>query len=468
MDSLRDLLKTKRRLVFLIIGLAVFVLIYLYPTPSGLTEAGKKSLAIFSLCAIYWVFDVLPLMITGLLAILLFPLMGILEAGETFALFGNQAVFFILGAFILSSGLLRSGLSQRIALLFLRRFGKTPRRLVLATLLFPALSSLFITEHAVAAMFFPIVVEISGALRLEPGQSRMGKALFLSMAWGCVLGGIGTYLGGARAPLALAILSETTGEKISFLTYSLCALPTVIFGLFFAGVAIMLFFPPEIDSVLPAKELLEEKIKKQGRISRRELAMGILMVLVIFAWVAFGHKLGLAIIALAGVVMGFVFKLLVWKEVEEDVNWGVFLLYGGAISLGLAMSKTQALEWLAGRSLSILASHPIILVIFLPTLAIFLTELVSNSAVVALLVPVGIGIGAKIGFDPKVIMLLITIPSGLAFMLPVGTPANAIAFSSGYYRIRDSVRAGLLVNIPTLIFFLLSAWIYWRWLGLGF
>ena len=81
---------------------------------------------------------------------------------------------------------------------------------------------------------------------------------------------------------------------------------------------------------------------------------------------------------------------------------------------------------------------------------------------------IGIGIGAKIGFDPKVIMLLITIPSGLAFMLPVGTPANAIAFSSGYYRIRDSVRAGLLVNIPTLIFFLLSAWIYWRWLGLKF
>jgi len=154
--------------------------------------------------------------------------------------------------------------------------------------------------------------------------------------------------------------------------------------------------------------------------------------------------------------------------VEEDVNWGVFLLYGGAISLGLAMSKTGAMEWLAGRALNLIGDHKLLIAILLSALSLFLTELISNSAVVALLMPVALGISSRVGLDPKTIMLLITIPSGLAFILPIGTPANAIAFSSGYYKVRDTLRAGFFVNLTTLAVFLLFAWLTWRWLGVGF
>jgi len=467
-SNIRSFFRSRGRLIALFAGILIFLAIYFFWKPEGLSEEGRKSIAIFALCSIYWVFDVLPLMITGLLAILLFPLLGVLSSQETFSLFGNQAVFFILGAFILSSGLIRSGLSQRIALLFLKSFGRTPVRLVIATLLICAFSSFFITEHAVAAMFFPIIAEICASLRLEPGVSRMGKALFISLAWGCVIGGIATYLGGARGPLALAILSQTTGEEVSFLKYSLCALPAVIFGLIFAGFAILFFFSPEIDSVEPATQLLREKISERGKITRKEISIGIFMAVVVLCWIFLGHKVGLAIIALAGVVLAFAFGFLEWKQVEEDVNWGVFLLYGGAISLGLAMSKTGAMEWLAGRALNLIGDHKLLIAILLSALSLFLTELISNSAVVALLMPVALGISSRVGLDPKTIMLLITIPSGLAFILPIGTPANAIAFSSGYYKVRDTLRAGFFVNLTTLAVFLLFAWLTWRWLGVGF
>ena len=369
MDS--SYLTKKYRYTILSVAIFLFGLIIYLPVPEGLTSDGKKALAIFVLCVIFWVSHVIPLMITSLLAIILFPLMGVLPADKTYSLFGNQAVFFILGAFILASSVTRTGLSNRMALIFLKWFGHSPKILLLGVIALSAFFSFWMSEHAVAAMMFPIVVAISASLELKPTKSNYGKALFFGMAWGCVIGGVATFLGGARAPLAVGILRDVTGESIGFIKWALAALPTVIAMLAVTYLLLIFLFPAEIKDVKRARILLINRTACIGRMKRDEWSIGILMVVTIFSWICFGEKFGLANIALAAVVIAFVFKLLRWKEVEEDVNWGLILMYGGAICLGFAMGKTGATRWLVDITLLGSIQSPFVLIMMITCCNLF-------------------------------------------------------------------------------------------------
>ncbi|MDZ7360565.1 MAG: DASS family sodium-coupled anion symporter [candidate division KSB1 bacterium] len=445
-------------------GLAYWLIASL-PTPNDLPPQAMKAVAIFVVCTIFYVTNVIPLMITSLLAVILFPLTGVLDAKTTFALFGNEAVFFILGAFILASPFMRSGLSKRIALAVLRRFGVSPRALLLGILLLSAFLSCWMSEHAVAAMLFPIVIEITDCLGLSPIKSRFGKAIFLALAAGCIIGGITTFLGGARAPLAVGMLREATGQTISFTPWALAALPTTLLLLVSAYFLYLLLYPPEVANVENAQDMLERRERELGRISRREIGVGLLTVGTIIAWMFLGEQFGLAKIAIIAVVIAFVFKLTEWQEVEEDVNWGVFLMYGGAICLGYAMEKTGGAEWLARHTLGAFVESPVLLIAAISFLSIALTELLSNSAVVALLMPVALSMGHHLGIDPRIMTMVVAIPSGLGFMLPLGTPATAIAFSSGFLAVRDTVRTGLILFPIGWVIFNLSIHFIWPLVG---
>lgn len=449
----------------LFLALAVFLLLAYLPTPAGLTPTAQVTIGIFLMAIVLWVSHALPLMITSLLVIIMFPLCGVLTTKQSYALFGNQAIFFILGAFILASGIMRSGLSTRLALLTMQHFGKSPRFLILSLLGLSTFLSFWMSEHAVAAMMFPIVVEVVDSLKLMPMRSNYGKALFLAMTWGCITGGIATFLGGARAPLAVGILRQTNGIKISFLDWTLAALPTVLIMTAVAYVIIIILFPSEVRDISPALVALKKKQLRMGRISVREKALGWLMLATIATWILLGEHFGLANIAIAAVVVAFVFKLLDWKEVEEDVNWGIFLMYGGAICLGFAMEITGAAHWLAEKSLGTFVTSQWGLIISLAAISLFLTEAISNTAVVALMMPLALGLANDFRLDPRIVTMALTIPSGLAFQLPMGTPATAIAYSSGFLGLRDTLVGGLLLKLVAIVFFILSIWLYWPTIG---
>ncbi len=456
------------RYIIILLAIFLFGLIVYLPTPQGLTDGGKKALAIFTLCVIFWISHVIPLMITSLLAIILFPLMGVLPADKTYSLFGNQAVFFILGAFILASSVTRTGLSNRMALMFLKWFGHSPKILLLGVITLGAFFSFWMSEHAVAAMMFPIIVAIVESLELKPAESNYGKALFFAMAWGCVIGGVATFLGGARAPLAVGILLDATGESIGFIKWALATLPTVIVMLVITYWLLILLFPIEIKDVKRARIFLINRTACIGRMKREEWSIGILMVGTIFSWICFGERFGLANIALAAVVIAFVFKLLRWKEVEEDVNWGLILMYGGAICLGFALGKTGATHWLVDITPLGSIQSPFILIMMISLVAIFLTEAISNTAVVALLMPITIGLAIDFSISPIITTLAVTVPSGLAFILPMGTPAVAIAYSSGFIKPGDALKGGMILKITAWAVFNIFAYFYWPLLGLGF
>ncbi|MFQ6082167.1 MAG: SLC13 family permease [Candidatus Aminicenantia bacterium] len=458
----------KWRYLILLITLIIFIGILLLPTPEGLSIPGQKALAIFSLCLILWVTNVIPLSITSLLAIVLLPLLNVLDAKTAYSLFGNNAVFFILGAFILAAALMSSGLSTRLALFFLTKFKKSPKRLLMGILLSSAFLAFWMPEHVVAALMFPIILEIADSLKLEPDKSIYGKAIFLSLAWGAVIGGVATFLGGARNPLAIGILYEDYKMKIGFLEWMIAIVPIVIVMLGFAYLIIRFFFKIDIKDISAAEEILTQKINRLGTMSKEEKIVGIIMLVTILCWITLSNYLGLAIIAILSAISLFVFDVVHWKEIEEYVNWGVILMYGGAIALGSALAQTKAAEWLALTLLSRFTLTSFSLVLLISFIAKFLTEGISNTAAVAILLPLGFALGQAHGVNPIIMVYVIAVPAGLAFCLPMGTPPNAICYSAGYYRISDAVKAGLVLNFISWLIFVLMILIYWPLIGLTF
>ncbi len=463
----RILLERSLRPTVLVATALLYWFIVTRQPPADLGDAGLKALGIFVVCLVLWVTSVLPLMITSLLAIIMLPLSGVMPANKAFALFGNEAVFFILGVFILAACLMKSGLSTRLALGLLRRFGHTPRTLLLSIYLLNALMSFFMSEHAVAAMNFPIVVEIAGVLRLEKQRSTYAKALFLAMAWGTTIGGVATLLGGARAPLALGMVKEATGQTFTFLEWALASLPVTAGMLAIGWIVITRFFPLDVQSIRAADTLLAERALALGRMSAREKAIACVMLGTLAFWILGGEEFGLGSVAIGAVVCLFVLNLVKWEEVEGYVSWGILLMYGGAIALGAATNSSGAAGWLSQNTISRWSDSGPIAVAIISGLSIVLTELMSNSAVVAMLMPVTLGVAGDFAMDPRVMALVVAVPAGLGFTMPIGTPANAIAYSSGHLTMRDMMVPGAILAVSSWVVFNLVARFWWPLLGLS-
>lgn len=448
------------------LGLLVYWGVLAMDRPVDLPPEGQRALAVFGLCVIFWALNVLPLMITSLLAIILISWTGVMSHEETFALFGNSAVFFILGAFILAACMMKSGLSTRMSLVFLQRFGHSPRTLLVAIFLLNAFMSFFMSEHAVAAMNFPIIAEIVAVLGLRPFRGNYAKSLFIALAWGSTIGGVATLLGGGRAPLALAVLEQVTNESpYTFLNWMLHTIPIVLVMLVIGHQIIRRWFPVDIDSVKDAETALAARVHELGRMTIEERAIGVIMLGTIGVWIAAGHTLGLANVAIAAVVLLFLLRLVAWRDVEEYVNWGIILMYGGAICLGKALAASGGALWLAESAVGAWSSSPSSVVAVLSLATWLLTEAMSNSAVVALMMPVGLAIADQVGLQPALIAPIVAVPAGLAFAFPIGTPANAIAYSSGYLRLRDLILPGMLMGLVAWLVFNLAANYYWPLIG---
>jgi sodium-dependent dicarboxylate transporter 2/3/5 len=447
--------------VFLFAGMVLGLVLIFLPPPSGLSESGIKCLGVATICITLWIFTPIPLAVTSLAAIILLPALEILDRHLVFSFFGNSAVFFLLGVFILAGAMMHTGLSKRIAMFFLTRFDKNPRFVIFGILFTSSFLSFFMPEHAVAAMMFPVVMEITQSLKLPKGKSPFAIALFLAMAWGAVIGGIGTFLGGARAPLAVELLRETYNRDISFTSWAIAAVPIALTLTFVAYFILSIYFKPEIKDISPARRLLQQELQRIGRISRNELKIGILLLVTIFFWIYGGHHMGLAVISLAAAIMVFVLNIAKWVDVIDYVNWGVIIMYGGAIALGKALAETRAIDWLAGQILHSSMLSFFLLIIVLSALAKIVTELVSNVAAVVILVPFSFGFVSILNVSPELLVLAVTIPAGLAFCLPVGTPPNAIAYASGYFKIRNILKPALFISAVSWMVFLLFVKFYW-------
>jgi len=456
----------KKNSYILLICLIILVVILLLPTPEGLSSEGKRALAVFVIAVVLWVTNALPLAVTGVLIIALIPLLRIMRPEDAFALFGNQAVFFILGAFIIATAMIKSGLSKRMALLMLAHFDKGPRFLIFGILITCALLSFIMPEHAVAALMFPVIGSIASSLDMAPFDSDFGAVLFLAMAWGAIIGGVGTLLGGARNPLAIAIMEERYSTTISFFEWMKAICPFCLFFLIICYLIILISFNIDVKDISAANRRLKEELSDIGKMSFLEKRILFIITLTVFLWIFVSHILGIAVISLLSVIGLFSLKCMEWDDVHQYVNWGIILMYGGAVVIAKALEHTGATQWIVNGFIGLGPQTPFFMLVFFAILSKLLTEGVSNVACVAIILPLALSLCPTYGIAPKAMVYFVAVSSGLAFILPISSPPNAIAYSSGYYEIGRVLKPGLLLNLLTLIAFIIMALLYWPFIGL--
>ena len=456
-----------RRYIFLALFFGFFVLLLGLEGPSDLSPEGYKVLCLFILCVCLWATNLIPLSITSLLAIAAVPLLGIMEATQAYSYFGNKAVFFILGVFILSAAMIACGLSTRISIWVMEHWSQTPGQLVTTTYYFAAISSCFMSEHAVAVILFPIIHEIAQSLNLKQDNSIFGKSMYFAMAWGCIIGGSMTVLGGGRVPLAVEMLEKATAgqQTLGILQYTQLSFPLVLLLLGGGWVALKTLFPSDIQNIDRARKILKQKAVVMGKLTFQEKGISLVMGATLFCWFVYGDQLGIANIAIISIVLLFVLNLITWKMVEAHINWAIVLMYGGAICLGEVMSESGAALWLAKQLFSGLVESGTVFLMVIALLSTLFTTFMSNSAVIAILLPTAISMSPAYGINPALATMTVILPSNFAFILPIATPASALAYSSKFVTLREMIWSGSILSLLGLAFYLLLLMFYWPVIG---
>ncbi len=453
------------RWIWYFCAVMIYIIVVNLPLPE-FTAPGQHCLAVFAVAAFLWITNLFPIAVTGIIVLFLLPMSGSISPSTTYSYFGNSAVFFVLGAFILASPVMRSGLSTRIAITIISKFGKGPKRLLLSIFMLSSFLAFIISEHAVAAMLFPIIMEIVKAAE-APKNSKFAFAAFMAMAWGAMVGGTATLLGGARAPLAIGMLQADTDKTISFVEWTMWTLPAVLIILSICFCVLLFIIRGHVFNIDLAREKLLLHKGKLGKLSRRELYTILILVFTITLWIMYGNEWGLDWIALLGVILAFALRITSWREVEEDVKWGIFIMYGSAIALSAALRDTGAAHSIVQILLNAGIDSPLVIFIVLASTAIILTEIMSNAAAVAVLLPIGLALGAEYGIDPRAIAIGIATCAGLTFVLPVSTPAMALVTSCSYVNRKKAISWGIFLKIIAFAVFMGMVLIYWPMVGLS-
>jgi solute carrier family 13 (sodium-dependent dicarboxylate transporter), member 2/3/5 len=432
-------------------------------TDSGLSRGGARTLAIFLAAVILWVTEAVPLVVTGLGVFVALVAGGIGSPAQVSAWFGDRVVFFLLGIFLIAGALTASHVVDHAALRLLNAVGTSPRKLRQGVYWVAFFASFLLAEHAVAAMLFPVIARIRDALGRPRQSSSYIAGLFLALAWGCSIGGIVTYLGGARIALAMGI-AQTKGITVpGFFELMAMSLPIAIpFGIA-AAIILEIAFPIDVPNVTQAREALAERRRDLGRFGPRQQAVLCILLLTIAAWAFFGVKY-LAPVALASAAVLISTGLGRWSEVERHVPWDLLIMEAGALALCSALEATGASVWAGHIAFSNIGHEPLLIIGAITLFTIILTELFSNPAVVTLLVPLLIPAAPALGFQGHEIALVLAValPCGLSFVLPLGSPPLAIAFSSGEYKVAKVAGWGILLDLIPVPLTVAAFWFFWR------
>ena len=456
-----------RRYILLALFFGVFAVLLGLQGPNDLSPEGYKVLCLFILCVSLWSTNLIPLSITSLLAIASVPLLGIMDASQAYSYFGNKAVFFILGVFILSAAMIACGLSTRISIWIMEHWSGTPGQLVTSIYCFAAFSSCFMSEHAVAVILFPVIHEIAQSLNLKRDNSVFGKSMYFAMAWGCIIGGAMTVLGGGRVLLGVEMLEKATAgqQTLGILQYTKLSFPLVILLLAGGWVALKVLFPSDIQNIDRARKALKQKATVMGKLTFQEKGIALVMGATLFCWFGYGDQLGVANIAIISIVLLFVLNLITWKMVEAHINWAIVLMYGGAICLGEVMSESGAALWLAEQIFSGLIESSVVFLLVIALFSTLFTTFMSNSAVIAILLPTAISMSPAYGISPALATMTVILPSNFAFILPIATPASALAYSSRFLNLKEMIWSGSILSLMGLVFYLFLLMFYWPMIG---
>ena len=457
----------------LYLGPALFILTRFFLEAEGLSDQANAVLASTLWIAIWWITEAIPIAATSLLPIILFPLSGALPLADTTSSFGHRFVFLYLGGFILALAIQKWNLHKRIALNIIKVVGTNVQKIILGFMVATAFLSMWISNTATAVMMLPIGIAIIKQMKDLKNTSEdenliFGKALMLSIAYSASIGGIATLIGTPPNLVFAGIIQETYNIEISFLKWFQFGLPISILLLAISWVYLTkVAFKFKQNEFNKGKEEINRQLEELGSISYEEKIVLSVFVLTGLAWILrtyllnkFIPNLDDSIIALISGISLFLFqannqegkkeKIMNWEDAVK-LPWGILLLFGGGLAIAQGFQSSGLANWIAENLTQLNGFSLFIILLVLITAVNFLTEITSNLATTAMLLPILAPTAVTLGVHPYILMVGATLAASCAFMLPVATPPNAVVFGSNYLKISDMVRVGILMNIISII-----------------
>ncbi|MEL6194291.1 MAG: SLC13 family permease [Bacteroidota bacterium] len=466
--------------LFLILGPLSFVLIQLFVSPEGLSPQAVSILAITVWMAIWWVSEAVPIAITSILPLVLFPITGAMDMRATAAPYSRPIIYIFMGGFMIALAMEKWNLHRRIALSIIAAVGTNMKQIVWGFVLAAGTLSMWISNTATTVMMLPIGLAIVSqfiVLGKDAGLTdevldNFSKALILSIAYSASIGGMATLVGTPTNLVFIGFVEETYQAELSFAKWMLLGGPiTAILWVVTWWHLTHNAFPLSGKSIAGSKQIIQDQLRKLGKISYEEKWVMAVFATVALAWITRKYILNPFLpgindtsIAMAGATVLFVIPskekgqyLMDWPTALK-LPWGVLLLFGGAFAIAAGFDQTGLAQWM-GEKLSLMKGTPYIAVLsVVVTMVNFLTEIAQNMATCALMMPVLSELSVNLGVHPYALMVSATIASSCAFMLPVATAPNAIVFGSGMIKMKDMVRAGFLLNILSILIIILFSY----------
>jgi solute carrier family 13 (sodium-dependent dicarboxylate transporter), member 2/3/5 len=464
-------------------------------TSADFTIAGRATLGMVAWMATWWMTEAVDIEVTSLLPIALFPLFGIASIAKATAPYASDVIYLFMGGFILGLAIERWALDRRIAFFTLRITGARPGAMVAGFMIATAFLSMWISNTACAAMMVPIAISVIDlVLRSRTGkglrdsggipQERVAErnfaiGLLLAVAYSASIGGIATLIGSPPNGIASRFIAQTYGTEITFLDWMAFGMPFTLVFLPLAWFFLTrILFPVSFGEVEGGREMIASEYRKLGPPARGEKVTLAVFAGAAFLWIFGGalrdlqlggmHPLagltdsGVSMLAALALFLAPVdrekgIRAMDWGTARK-LPWGVLVLFGGGLSLAAAVEANGVSAFIgyATRGLSVLP--PLALLLAVVTMTVFLSEVTSNTAQVATMTPVLAAMAPALGLDAKALVVVCALAASSAYMMPVGTPPNAIVFGTGLIRMPQMLRAGLVLNLAGIVVITVLGW----------
>tara|TARA_B110000003_G_scaffold10008_1_gene10272 strand:- start:2162 stop:3508 length:1347 start_codon:yes stop_codon:yes gene_type:complete len=436
----------------------------------GWAIEGSLTAGLTALCALWWIFEPIPIPATSMIPLGVMPLVGILDGKQVAQAYGDPLIILLMGGAMLSKAMEKSGAHRRIALAMVNLFGGDSLvNLVFGFMVASAVLSMWVSNTATTLMLVPVAYAVLDSIQHPDERGKLAVPLFLGIAYAASIGGLGTPIGSPPNVIFLKVYAEATGTMPSFVQWMIWALPVVVVMIPAAGFWLTRHLTSDQSAQIP----------EVGQWRQEEFRVLLIFGLTALAWITLREPFGgwtswlgvpsanYAAVALTAVIIMFVVpngkggKLLDW-DTAANIHWGVLLLFAGGIAIAKAFAIT-GISSAIGESLSGVTRLSIIVIIAVVALAVtFLTEITSNTATTSLLMPILAAASLGAGFEPALLMLPAALSASCAFMLPVATGPNAIVFGTGQITVEQMVREGLILNLIGIV--VITSVVYY-WLG---
>jgi solute carrier family 13 (sodium-dependent dicarboxylate transporter), member 2/3/5 len=474
----------------LVSGPLLFIILLATIDRDFISPQAGKVLALAAWIIVWWMTEAVPIAVTALLPLVVFPFLGVMKMSEAAAPYANPIIFLFMGGFMLALGLEKHRLHERIALNLIRITGTSGNGIIRGFMWATAFISMWISNTATAMMMLPIAVSVIKLLKSSPlalssenltkGERNFAIALMLMVGYSSSIGGIATIIGTPPNVVFAGLLDQFFHQKLDFGKWMLVGVPLMLL-LLAATYAILtkILFPNGIKNVKGSDELIAAKLIELGGIRREEKLVLLIFAITCLSWI-FQQPINLLLgkdmlndtnVAMMGGVLMFATPvdikkmkfLLHWTDTEK-MAWGILILFGGGLCLAQGLSNAGIIQ-VVGSVIAKQSPSTQWLLVGLITASVFITELMSNVALVQIFLPVVFGIATSVGVNPILLGMPVTIGASMAFMFPVATPPNAIVFSSGYMKVKHMMKAGILLNIVSIILIYLASitlieWVY--------